>query len=121
MRTGMTSLSDYSTYFAHKATVRSVHGLVIRYRLALDGPTVIASHSDLDGSLPEYSVRIATGQDELLIHSAQWADRQGELKAHVLAWILRRVNLRGARLRRGSRRYDDVWMNAWREANPDRR
>ena len=67
--------SDYAVYFAHQTAVWAVHGLTIRYSLTLDGPTVTATHSDLDKRLPDWSIHIVTGEEELLIRSAEWVDR----------------------------------------------
>ena len=107
-------VTDYSVYFAHQRTVQTIHGLAIRYRLALVGPAVAVTHSDLDRTLPEYSVRITTGGDELVVRSADWVDRRGELETYVLAWLLERLDLRAAKPRAGARRYDETWMRAWR-------
>lgn len=114
-------MSDLGLYFAHQKTVQTIHGVTIRYRLALIGPTVTVVHSEIDETLPEHSVRVTTGDAELIVHSASWIDRRDELDAHVLAWLLEHIDLRAARPRPGARRYDEVWMNAWREANPGRR
>ncbi|MGP5253273.1 hypothetical protein [Brachybacterium alimentarium] len=114
-------MSDLDLYFAHQKTVQTIHGFTIRYRLALIGPTVTVVHSEIDESLPERSVRIATGDAGLVVESASWIDRRDELDAHVLVWLLEHIDLRAARPRPAARRYDEVWMNAWREANPGRR
>ncbi len=112
---------SHELYFAHQRTIKTVHGVVITYRLALIGPTVTVVHSELDPALPPHSVRVRAGVHELLIDSADWIDRRAELDAHVLAWLLEHVDLRTARPRPGARRYDEVWMRAWRDANPGRR
>ncbi|GAA1288727.1 MULTISPECIES: hypothetical protein [Micrococcales] len=114
-------MSDLDLYFAHQKTVQTIHGFTIRYRLALIGPTVTVVHSEIDESLPERSVRIATGDAGLVVESASWIDRRDELDAHVLVWLLEHIDLRASRPRPAARRYDEVWMNAWREANPGRR
>lgn len=110
--------SDYAVYFAHQKAVQIVHGLTINYRLALDGPSVTTSESDLDKTLPEHSVRIVTDQGELLMRSAEWVHQDDELRAHVLGWLMAHIDLRAAKVRLGARRYDEVWMTAWRQANP---
>lgn len=113
--------SDYAVYFAHQTAVWAVHGLTIRYSLTLDGPTVTATHSDLDKRLPDWSIHIVTGEEELLIRSAEWVDRIDDLRAHVLGWLVAHIDLRVAKTRPGERRYDEVWMAAWRQANPGSR
>ncbi|TDP76371.1 hypothetical protein DEU31_3079 [Brachybacterium sp. AG952] len=111
----------HELYFAHQRAVQTVHGIAIRYRLALIGPRVDVAHSELDPTLPEHSIRVRAGGAELLIDSADWVGRRAELDAHVLVWLLEHVDLRAARPRPAARRYDEVWMGAWREANPARR
>lgn len=113
--------SGHELYFAHQRAVQTIHGIAIRCRLALIGPRVDVAHSELDQSLPEHSIRVRAGDAELLIDSAGWVGRRAELEEHVLAWLLEHVDLRAARPRPAARRYDEVWMRAWREANPGRR
>lgn len=110
--------SDYDEYLAHQRVVQVVHGITIRYCLALDGPTVNTTHSDLNTTLPERSIRITTDQAELLIRSVDWVDRLDDFPAHVLGWLMAHLDLRAATTRTGARRYDEVWMTAWRQANP---
>lgn len=110
--------SDYDEYLAHQRVVQVVHGITIRYRLALDGPTVNTTHSDLNTTLPERSIRITTAQAELLIRSVDWVDRLDDFPAHVLGWLMAHLDLRAATTRTGARRYDEVWMTAWRQVNP---
>ena len=112
---------SHDLYFAHQRTVQRIHGIVVRYRLALIGPPVTVVHSDLDPALPEHSIRVRAGDAELLVDSADWIERREELDAHVLTWLLEHVDLHAARPRPAARRYDEVWMQAWREANPGRR
>lgn len=112
---------SHGLYFAHQRAVQTIHGIAIRYRLALIGPRVDVAHSELDPTLPAHSIRVRTGGDELLIDSADWVERRAGLEEHVLAWLLEHVDLRSARPRPAARRYDETWMRAWREANPDRR
>jgi hypothetical protein len=113
--------SGHELYFAHQRTVQTVHGIAIRYRLALIGPPVTVVHSERDPTHPPHSVRIRAGEHELLIDSADWIGRRAELDAHVRAWLLEHIDLRAARPRPGARRYDEEWMRAWRDANPGRR
>jgi len=111
-------VSEIELYFAHQKAVQTIHGVTIRYRLALIGPPVTVVHSEIDESLPEHSTRVSTGDAELIVDSRSWIDRRDELDAHVFAWLLEHIDLRAARPRPGARRYDETWMNAWREANP---
>lgn len=76
------------------------------------------STPDLDATLPERSIGIVTDQGELLICSAEWVDCVDDLSAHVLGWLMAHIDLRAATTRTGARRYDEVWMTAWRQANP---
>lgn len=112
---------SYELYFAHQRAVQAVHGVAIGYRLALTGLPVDVVHSELEPALPPHSVRIRTGEHELLIDSADWINRRAELDAHVRAWMLEHIDLRAARPRTAARRYDEQWMSAWRAANPGRR
>lgn len=66
----------HEIYFAHQRTVQTVHGFVITYRLALNGPAVTVVHSELEPSLPAHSARILTGEQDLLIDSADWIYRR---------------------------------------------
>ena len=113
--------SGHELYFAHQRAIQVVHGLVISYRIALIGPRIEVVHSELDPALPAHSIRIRASGGELLINSAEWIGRRDELDAHVLAWLLEHVDLRAARPRPAARRYDEVWMRSWRDANPGRR
>lgn len=101
--------------------MQTVHGVVITYRLALNGPAVTVVHSEIDPELPPHSVRVRTGEHELLIDSADWINRRAELDAHVRAWMLEHLDLRATRPRTAARRYDEQWMSARRAANPVRR
>ena len=112
---------SHELYFAHQRAVQTIHGLAILYRLALIGPRVDVVHSELDQFLPEHSIQVRAGGDELLVDSADWGGRRAELEEHALAWLLEHVDLRAARPRPAARRYDEVWMQAWRDANPGRR
>ncbi|MCZ4325204.1 hypothetical protein [Brachybacterium paraconglomeratum] len=112
--------SGHELYFAHQRAVQAIHGIVVRYRLALIGPRVDVAHSELDPALPPHSIRVRAGGAELLIDSADWVGRRAELEEHVLAWLLEHIDLRAARPRPAARRYDEVWLRAWREANPGR-
>ncbi|WP_270409457.1 hypothetical protein [Brachybacterium paraconglomeratum] len=112
---------SHELYFAHQRAVQTVHGIAIRYRLALIGPRIDVAHSELESGLPEHSIRVRAGDAELLIDSASWVGRRADLEEHVVAWLLEHVDLRAARPRPAARRYDDVWMRAWRDANPGRR
>lgn len=109
---------DLSVFLAHQKVVQIIHGVVIRYRLSLNGPVASVVHAELDPELPERSVQVTAGEHELLIHSADWADRQNELAGHIQQWMMEHINLRAAKPRKSSRRYDEVWKTAWREANP---
>lgn len=97
-------------YFAHQRAVQTIHGIAIRYRLALIGPRIDVAHSELDPALPEHSIRIRAGDDELLIDSADWVGRRAELDAHDLVWLLEHVDLRAARPRPAALRYEEAWM-----------
>lgn len=112
---------SHGLYFAHQRAVQTIHGIAIRYRLALIGPRIDVAHSELEPTLPEYSIRVRAGDAELTVDSANWVGRRTELEEHVLAWLLAHVDLRAARPRPAARRYDEVWMRAWRDANPGRR
>lgn len=113
--------SGHELYFAHQRAVQAIHGITVRYRLALVGPCIDVAHAELDPALPANSIRVRAGDAELLIDSADWIGRRAELDAHVLSWLLEHVDLRAARPRPAARRYDEVWMRAWRDANPGRR
>lgn len=115
------SVSVLELYFAHQKAVQAIHGVTIRYRLALIGPSVVVQHSEIDPTLPERSIRISAGDAELIIDSASWIDRREDLQARALAWMLEHIDLRAARPRPGARRYDAIWMSTWQKANPSRR
>ena len=46
---------SHELYFAHQRAVQTIHGIAIRYRLALIGPRIDVAHSELDPALPEHS------------------------------------------------------------------
>lgn len=104
----MAFMPDHSAFRAHQAAVRTILGLVGRFQLTVDGPTVEVAHSDLNTALPPCSVRVSAGRDELLVRSSEWVGRDGELEARVGAWLVGRVGLRGTKLRK-ARRTDPVW------------
>lgn len=115
-------MADYpahlAVYRAHGATVQIVHGLIIQYGLTLDGPPVEATHSELDATLPEHSMRVRAGGGELVIRSEEWVGRSDELRTYVMGWLLGHLDLRGVRVRKGARRHAPVWMEALRAVNP---
>lgn len=107
-----------AVYRAHRATVQIVHGLIIQYGLTLDGPPVEATHSELDATLPEHSMRVRAGSGELMIRSEQWVGRSDELRASVMSWLLGHLDLQGVTVRKGARRPAPVWMEVRRAVNP---
>lgn len=51
--------SGHELYFAHQRAVQTIHGIAVRYRLALIGPRIDVAHSELEPSLP--STRSGSG------------------------------------------------------------
>lgn len=96
-----------------------MHGVSVGYRLTLDRvPSITVTPYHRDPSLPKYSVRVSIGEDELVLTVEDWDGQSDEMAAHLLAWILERADLRGARMRRGARRPNPLWVAAWHVANP---
>lgn len=116
MGRGVTGLE---VYLAHQAVQQHVAGLMIRYGITLDGPEVEWTHSDLDPSLPAYSVRVSTGGRELLLRSEEWVGRTDEVQARVFGWLLAHIDLATAKLQTDPKRLAPEWLQAWHQVHPD--
>lgn len=112
-------MNGHGVYLTHQAVQQHVAGLVIRYGITLDGPEVGWTHSDLDDSLPAYSVRVRTGGHELVLSSEEWVGRTGEVQARVFGWLLAHVDLHAAKLQADSKRLAPEWLRAWQQVHPD--
>ncbi|GAA1334006.1 hypothetical protein GCM10009592_28980 [Brachybacterium rhamnosum] len=112
-------VSGLEVYLAHQAVQQHVAGLVIRYGITLDGPEVDWTHSDLDDSLPPYSVRVRTGGHELLLRSEEWVGRTDEVQGRVFGWLLAHVDLNAAKLQTDPKRLAPEWLQAWHQVHPD--
>lgn len=111
-------MNGYEAHTTHQAVVQHVHGVVIRYRITIDGPAVELAHSDLVRTMPARTLYLRTEGAELEVRSDEWIGRTDDVSAHVLGWMLGHIDLRGTRVHPGARRYDSEWMDAWRHANP---
>lgn len=111
-------MNGYEAHTTHQAVVHHVTGIIIRYRIAIDGPAVELAHSDLDPTMPARTLRLSTVGAELEVRSDEWIGRTDDVSAYVFGWMLGHIDLRGARIQSGARRYDSEWMDAWRRANP---
>ena len=69
--------SGHELYFAHQRAMQTVHGVVIGYRLALNGPAVTVVHSELDAHvrawmLEHIDLRAARPRARARRHDVEW-------------------------------------------------
>lgn len=113
------SAERYADHLAAEAIERAVHSVTIGYRLTLSGaPSVEVRSWHQDPSLERYTVHVRTGGNELTLTVADWGTRTDEIGTYLRQWITARVHLEQSKLRKGCRRPDPYWVEAWRRTNP---
>lgn len=113
------SSKRYADHLAAEKIERAVHSVTIGYRLTLTGaPPVEVASWHQDPTLELYTVRVRAGDDELTLTVPEWGTRTDEIGTHLRQWITERVHLEQAKLRKGCRRPDPYWVEAWRRAHP---
>lgn len=113
------SAERYADHLAAEKIEQAVHSVTIGYRLTLTGaPPVDVVSWHQEPALERYAVRVLTGSDELTLTVSDWGSNPGEIGPYLREWILERVHLERSKLRRGSRRPDRYWVDAWRRAHP---
>lgn len=109
----------YADHHAAEKIERAVHSVTIGYRLTLSGaPLVEVSSWHRDSTLELYTVRVRTGDDEVTLTVLEWGRRTNEIGPFLRQWITEQVHLEQSRLRKGCRRPDLYWVDAWRRAHP---
>lgn len=109
----------YGDHLAAEAIERAVHSVTICYRLTLTGaPTVEVISWHQDQALELYTVRVRTESDEVTLTVPDWGTRTDLIGPFLRQWITERVHLEQAKLRRGCRRPDPYWVDAWRRTHP---
>ncbi|MFI8776550.1 hypothetical protein ACIGH6_05600 [Brachybacterium paraconglomeratum] len=109
----------YADHLAAEKLERAVHSVTIGYRLTLTcAPPVTTTSWHNDPTLERYTVRIQAGDDELTLTVPDWGTRTDEIGPYLRQWITDRVHLEQAKLRKGCRRPDPYWVDAWRRAHP---
>lgn len=113
------SVDRYADHHAAEKIEQAVHSVTIGYRLTLSGaPPVDVASWHQDTSLEHYTVRVRTGGKELTLTVADWGSRTDEIGPLLRQWITERVHLEQSKLRKGCRRPDPYWVDAWRRAHP---
>ena len=117
------SFERYAGHLAAEAIERAVHSVTIGYRLTPSGarPVEVASWHQ-DPSLELYAVRVRAGAgadaDELTLTVPAWGRRTNEIGPFLRLWITEHVHLEQSKLRKGCRRPDPYWNEAWRRTHP---
>ncbi|WP_394216995.1 hypothetical protein [Brachybacterium vulturis] len=81
---------------------------------------VVSWHQD--STLELYTVRVragaGAGADELTLTVPEWGRRANEIGPFLRQWITEQVHLEQSKLRKGCRRPDPYWVEAWRRTHP---
>lgn len=113
------SVERYTDHLAAERIERAVHSVTIGYRLTLSGsPPVEVSSWHQNPALERYTVRVRAGGDELTLTVPDWGPRTDEIGPYLRQWITERIHLEQAKLRKGCRRPDPYWVEAWRRTHP---
>lgn len=118
-RVTVESSERYADHLAAEKIERAVHSVTIGYRLTLSGaPPVEVASWHQDSTLERYTVRVRAVGDEFTLTVPDWGTRTDEIGTYLRRWITERVHLEQAKLRKGCRRPDPYWVEAWRRAHP---
>lgn len=113
------SVERYADHLAAEKIERAVHSVTIGYRLTLTGaPPVDVTSWHQDPDLEPYTVRVRAGGDELTLTVREWGTRTDEIGPYLRQWITDHVHLEQSKPRKGCRRPDPYWVDAWRRAHP---
>lgn len=113
------TVERYADHLAAERIERAVHSVTIGYRLTLDGaPPVEVASWHQDPALELYTVRVRVGADGLTLTVPEWGTRTDEVGAFLRQWIAEHVYLEQSKLRKGCRRPDPYWVDAWRRTHP---
>lgn len=113
------TVDRYADHHAAEKIEQAVHSVTIGYRLTLAGaPPVDVTSWHQDSALERYSVRVRTGDDELTLTVPEWGTRLHEIGTYLRQWVTDRVHLEQSKLRKGCRRPDPYWVEAWRRTHP---
>lgn len=113
------TVERHADHHAAEKIERAVHSVTIGYRLTLSGALpveVISWHQN--PTLELYTVRVCTRDDELTLTVSDWGPRIDAIGPFFRQWILERVHLEQSKLRKGCRRPDPYWVDAWRRTHP---
>lgn len=109
-------------YFAHQDLLAAAESIVAGYNRSVTGGTPVSlTHSWRDPTLPDESVQITVGDEQLLLTVDAWLNRTELAKPYVMTWVSSRVHLEGAKNRAGHGCAEPYWHEAVRRANPGRR
>lgn len=105
-------------YFAHQDLLAAGASVVAGYKRSVTGGTPVSvTHSLRDPDLPDESVQITVGDEQLLLTVDEWLDRAELAETYVMAWVYARVRLEGATAARGRGLGEPSWHDAIRRAN----
>lgn len=117
-RVTVESSKRYADHLAAEKIERAVHSVTIGYRLTLAGaPPVEVASWHQGPALERYIVRVSAGGDEFTLTVPDWGARTDEIGTCLRQWITERVHLEQAKLRKGCRRPDPHWVDAWRRTH----
>lgn len=112
------TVEHYADHLAAERIERAVHSVTIGYRLTLtDTPPVDVASWHQDSTLELYTVLVRTGDYELTVTVPEWGRRTDEIGTFLRQWITEHVHLEQSKLRKGCRRPDPYWVDAWRRAH----
>ena len=113
------NVERYADHLVAERIERAVHSVTIGYRLTLTGaPPVGVASWHQDPALERYTVRVRAGDDELTLTVPEWETRTDEIGPFLRQWITDRVHLEQSKRRKGCRRPDPYWVEAWRHTHP---
>lgn len=112
----------YPRYYAQRDLLGAAESVVAGYHRAVVGGTPVSmTHSSRDPDLPDESVQVTVGDEQLLLTVEEWMNRIELAESYVMSWVSSRVHLEGAKHGAGRGREEPYWHEAVRRANPGRR
>lgn len=114
--------AKYPRYYAQRDLLGAAESIVAGYRRAVVGGTPVSmTHSWRDRDLPDESVQVTVGDEQLLLTVEEWLGRIELAESYVMSWVSSRVHLEGAKHGAGRGLAEPYWHEAVRRANPARR
>lgn len=111
----------YPKYYAQRDLLGAAESVIAGYHRAVVGGTPVSmNHSWRDSDLPDESVQVTVGDEQLLLTVEEWLGHIELAESYVMSWVSSRVHLEGAKPARSRGRVETFWFEAIRRANPGR-